>query len=97
MDFSEDLRHIRQRDLVEFGIVLLRLLYNLILLVKGSKRGVFLDKVPQLAGVDKVQIASHVRSRTLEVKAFHKDMLGIFISLKSRRDFRGVFGNTLNQ
>ncbi len=45
VNFSENLRHIRQRDFIKFEIIPLRLLHNLILLVKSSKRRVFLDKV----------------------------------------------------
>ena len=54
MNFSEDLKHIRQRDFIKFGMVLFRLLHNFVFLVEGSKREVFLDKVLQLAGVDEV-------------------------------------------
>jgi len=54
VDFSEDLRHIRQRNLVKFGMISLRLLYSFIFFIEGSKRRVFLDKVLQLAGVDEV-------------------------------------------
>src|SRR6266498_994749 len=97
MDFSKNLRHIRQRDFIKFKIISLRLLYSFVFLVKDSKRRIFLNKVSQLADIDEVQIVSHIRSRTLKVKVFYKDILGVFINLESRRDFRDVFRNTLNR
>ncbi len=56
-----------------------------------------MDKISQLAGVDKVQIASYIRNRTLKIEAFYKNILEVFINLKSRRDLRSVFKNTLNR
>ncbi len=97
MNFSENLKHIRQRNLIKFKIIPLRLLHSLILLVKNSKRKIFLNKIPQLTGINKVQIVSYIKNRTLKVKAFHKDMFGVFINLESRKDLRDVFKNILNQ